>query len=223
MTRQGRLALLLAPLLLGGCVTDFYDLRLERVLPVEAVELSPDPPYPWQNRQHFSGGIVAEFSSERDMRRMAGRSSTSFQSLVEPCAGRSHTEDTFYPAVGFSSGDFFDEFGYISDAGQFVPSSWREVSPPVGVPRDGRFFVKLPISLRAFVSVRDEYGQLSSERKPELDLPLAPDDLCVLARGAPMIWLPWRSNTVVIPFAAIRAALDVAPALPAPNQGAPAN
>ncbi|WP_291295414.1 hypothetical protein [Elioraea sp.] len=167
---------------------------------------------------------MAEFSSQRDMRRMPGRSSTTFQGRTEPCAGRPHTEDMFYPAVGFRAGEFFDECGYIRDAGLSVLPGPRELSPAEGVPRDGRYLVMPPISLRAFVSVRDERGTLRRENQPELDWQRAPDDLCVLARGAEFMWIPWRSNTVVIPFAAIRAALDAAPAQPAaPIQGAPSN
>jgi hypothetical protein len=218
-----RTLLLVALMIVAACASDIDDLRLESVRPIEAVELPPTLALGVDPRRF--GGIVAEFSTEQDLRAHAARSSASFRAYVERCAGRTHIEDTMFPRLWISRGDFSDDLGVLAEAGRPIGTDPLRVGPVAGVPREGRFFVLLPIHLMAFAWERqNDNSGWTIRRVAERDVLQAPDDLCVFARGASYLEPVWRSNTVVIPFAAIRAALDAARAQPeAPRQGAPSN
>jgi hypothetical protein len=209
MKRLARMLPVLALLLLGACATNIRDLRLESVSPIAGRELPPVSVIGHDPRRF--GGVVAEFSSARDLRRQIARFQGSFFAVVERCAGRTHIDDPPMERSWISHGKFLDEQGVLAEAGRIL-SSERDLGPAAGVPRNGRFFFLLPIHLEGYVREQiSSNSGWSSRRVFEQDLLRAPDDLCVFARGFAYFQGIWRSNTVVIPFAAIRAALDSAP------------
>jgi hypothetical protein len=210
MKRLARMLPVLALLLLGACATNIRDLRLESVSPIAERELPPVGLIGYEIRR--SGGVVAEFSSARDLRRQIARFDGSFFAVVERCAGRTHIEDPPMAASWISHGEFMDEHGLLAQAGSIRLNNSADRAPAEGVPRNGRFFFLLPIHLEGYVTERPtSISGLVARRVFEQDLLRAPDDLCVFARGFAYFQGIWRSNTVVIPYAAIRAALDSAP------------
>ncbi|MBX9593168.1 MAG: hypothetical protein K2X46_02300 [Roseomonas sp.] len=200
-------------LLVVGCATDIKDMRLEGVAPIASAEPLPSR-FTGEDARRF-GGVVATFSSERDLRRHVARFGDSFSAIVERCAGRTHIEDRWLPRQWIGHGDFLDELGVLANAGRGTAEDPWRLGAMAGVPRDGRFTFMLPIDLEAYATERpsDTSGWVT-RRVPEQDLSRAPDDLCVFARGWTAFQGVWRSNTVVIPYAAIGAALAVPPPTP---------
>jgi hypothetical protein len=209
MKRLARMLPVLALLLLGACATNIHDLRLESVSPIAERELPPVSLIGYEIRR--SGGVVAEFSSARDLRRQIARFEGSFIAVLQRCAGRTHIQEAPMERSWISHGKFLDEQGVLADAGS-IRSGEQGRARAAGVPRNGRFFFLLPIHLEGYVTERPtNISGMVTRRVFEQDLLRAPDDLCVFVRSTTYFQGRWRSNTVVIPFAAIRAALDSAP------------
>jgi len=210
MTRCARTLLCATLVLLAGCATDISDMRLESVRPIAGMQFPTSEP--GHDPQSY-GGVVAEFSSERDMRRQVARFGDSFFAVVERCAGRTHTDDPVWGAERVGHGDFFDDLGVLAQAGRgSAADPWR-LGAVSGVPRNGRFFVQLPIPLQTFARQQPIDGAGYVVRSVIYhDLRRNSDDLCVIARGWTYFQGVWRSNTVVIPYDDIRAALNSSPA-----------
>lgn len=143
------------------------------------------------------------------MRGQVARFGGSLSAVVERCAGRTHIEDRPLPRLWISHGDFLDEGGFLAEAGS--------VNATDAASQTTRFHMSLPIHLEAYATERpDDASGWITRRVPDQDLSRAPDDLCLFARGATHLHGVWRSNTVIIPYDAIRAALAPASG-PAPR------
>lgn len=193
-------------LLLAGCASNISDVRLERVVPITAMEL---PPSRFTPRDPESlDGVIAEFSSTRDLRRQVARFGDSFLAVVERCAGHSRTGGPVWDGelVGYEG--FSDEFGKIRDAGRAIGADPRHLEAASAVPRNVRFFFQLAIPAQTYARRQpiDSAGYVVRSVIYH-DLRRDSDDLCVFARGWAIFQGVWRSNTVVIPHDAIRAAL----------------
>ena len=211
MTRLARGTFCCIFLLVGACATNVNDVRLESIRPIAAMQF-PNSGDSGDDPRRF-GGVVAEFSSAWDWRRQVARFGLSFFAVVERCAGRTHIDDPSRPRQWISHGQFVDELGTLAQAGRGSSGDPRRLSPVAGVPRNGRFYFLLPIHLEGYATERpNNLLGWETRRLPDLDLPRAPDDLCVFARGWTVPDGIWSSNTVVIPYADIRAALDASPA-----------
>lgn len=210
MTYFARFVVFGALFTLGACGVSDTGLRLERVVAIAEVEL---PPTPLTRRDPRGfGGVVAEFSSASDWRRRVARHNMNFTAVIERCAGRTHIEDRDYPRQWINHGDFVDDQGILADAGRAIVGDPSRLSGAEGIPQNGRYYLLLPIHLQGYMSDRpSESSGWVVRRAPDQDILHAPDDLCVFARGAAYFRGVWRSNTVVIPYAAIRAALDASP------------
>lgn len=210
MKRYARMLLIGTLIQFGACAANINDLRLERVVPIAGRELPPTR-FTAHDPQSF-GGIVAELSSDRDIRRQVAPLGGNLSAVVERCAGRTHIEDRPPPRLWISHGDFADEFGLLADAGSPSASDPRRLGPASGVPHNGRFFMLLPIHLEGYATERpSDVSGWVTRRVVDQDLLRAPDDLCLFARGASHLHGVWRSNTVIIPYADIRAALNPSP------------
>ncbi len=194
--------------LVGACAPHINDVRLENVRPVADTQIPTRTPE--HDEQRF-GGIVVEFSSESDLRRQVARFGTSFFAVVERCAGRTHIDDLWDPNARIGTGDFFDEFGVLSDAGRSSLANPERLSAVSGEPRDGRFFFWLPIHLETYAQQQPIVAGRVVRSVIYHDLRRDMEDLCVFARGWTYLAGVWRSNTVVIPYSSIRAALDRLP------------
>lgn len=210
MTCPARLLLLGVLMLVGACAANINDLRLEGVRSIAEVELPPTR-FTGHDPRSF-GGVVAEFSSAWDMRRQVARFGGNISAVVERCAGRTYIEDIFLPRQWISHGDFGDEFGVLAEAGSPSASDPRRLGPVSSVPKNGRFFVLLPIHLEGYATERpNDVSGWVTRRVVDQDLLRAPDDLCLFVRGASHPHGVWRSNTVVIPYEVIRGALESSP------------
>jgi len=194
----------------GACAANINDLRLEGVVPIAGRELPPTR-FTARDPQSF-GGVVAEFSTERDMRRQVARFGGNFSAVVERCGGRTHIEDSPPPRLWISHGDFGDESGVLAEAGSASAIDSRRIGAASGVPQHGRFLVWLPVHLEGYATERpSDVSGWVTRRVVAQDLLSAPDDLCIFARGASLLHGVWRSNTVIIPYEAIRVALESSP------------
>lgn len=210
MTGCPRTLLFVALLLLAGCATDISDMRLESVRQISGMRFPTGGP---EHDPQSYDGVVAEFSSERDMRRQVARFGDSFFAVVERCAGRTHIDDPVWGAERIGHGDFFDDLGVLAQAGRgSAADPWR-LGAVAGVQRNGRFFFQLPIPSQTFARRQpvDSAGYVVRSVIYH-DLRRSSDDLCVFARGWAYFQGVWRSNTVVIPYDAIRTALHSSPA-----------
>ena len=196
-------------MLVAGCATGMYDVRLESVRPAAGMRL------PTRFRDHdplSSGGVVAEFSSRWDLRREVARFGDSLVAIVERCAGRTHIEDRWDPDARIGAGEFVDDMGVLVEARHGTFMDRTRIAPAEGEARNGRFFFRLPIYLQTYGKQRSIGGGRRVNFNDIVhDLRRDTDDLCVFARGAAYLESVWWTNTVVIPHEAIRAALDAAP------------
>lgn len=210
MKSLARLLLIGALVQLGACATNIEDMRLERLTPVTATN-APPPRYPGDDFGQF-GGIIAEFSSARDMRRQTAWSETNLYPVVARCAGRTHLDDHQRHEGQIGSGDFFDDFGVLADAGRYPEVDAGRMAPTEGERRNGRFFFRMQIHMTTYARRRPSAIMDPTSIFIYHDLRRDQDDLCIYARGGHFLGFIWLSNTVVIPYAAIREALDSAPA-----------
>ncbi len=210
MTGRAPTMLCAALFLLAGCATDISDMRLESVRPIAGMQFPTNGP---EHGPQSSGAVVAEFSSERDVRRQVARFGDSFFAIVERCAGRTHIGDPVWGTERVGHGDLADDLGVLAQAGRgSATDPWR-VGAVSGVPRNGRFFFQLPIPLQTLARRQPIDGAGYVVRSVIYhDLRRNSDDLCFFARGWTYFQGVWRSNTVVIPYDAIRAALNSSPA-----------
>lgn len=205
MRRLPRTLLPGAFLLVTACATGMYDVRLESVRPAAGMRL----PSSFQDHDPLSsGGVVAEFSSRWDLRREVARFGYTFFTVAERCAGRTHIDYRRDSDARIGAGDFSDDLGVLVEAGSGTFADPKRIAPAEGEARDGRFFFRLPIYLQTY----GEHRSIGGGRRINFhdiayDLRRDTDDLCVFARGATLLG-EWRTNTVVIPHDAIRAALD---------------
>lgn len=209
MTRRAPFLLYAALVLLAGCATDVSDMRLESVRRVAGMQFPTDRP---SDDPQSAGGVVAEFSSERDMRQQVARFGDSFFAVVERCAGRTRIDGPVWGAERVGHGDFFDDLGVLAQAGRGSPADPQRLGAVSGVARNGRFFFQLPIPLQTFARQQPIDGAGYVVRSVIYhDLRRNSDDLCVFARGWTYFQGVWRSNTVIIPYTDIRAALNPSP------------
>ncbi|HYF07693.1 MAG TPA: hypothetical protein VD970_08730 [Acetobacteraceae bacterium] len=190
---------MLAAPLLGGCIvtrTVVHDLALEGVrLPTreERARIREDP-----MSRSWDSGVIVLLSTRRDLRQETARRNSGFQMTVALCEGRVHLPDTG------TRGPFLYNAGLWDAAGRLgVSATQDDVAPAPG----GRYVYWLPLSMRTRANVSyDRTGTVTSFF-PDHDLRQDGGDICVYGRGARMLGVIWLTNTVVIPDAAIRAAL----------------
>ena len=183
--------------MLAACVpANVHDLALEGVH-------RPRPEQRRIARHPFSGdriiGVVAMLSTSRDLRQQGGENSDSFTVRLTRCEGRTHVPDRE------PWGPLVDHAGLYDERGAPI------LDPLAGqdeLPHPTRFTYWLPISLVTLAreSRLGAEGRLS-QWSVDHDLRNDTADLCLYARGAVMLLGTWRTNTVVIPRAAIRAAV----------------
>lgn len=186
-------------------------MRLESVSPVTARNTPPRTYYGFREPLE-GGGVMVEFSSTQDMRRAAARSGASFFAFVQRCAERANIDDLrlLEWKQGVAKDNFIDEFGFLADADKPSLPNWKHIGETAGKPREGRFYFRLQI----YLITNGEWEKNADgtfERGIYHDLRRDHEDLCVYARGTTSLFVVWRSNTVVIPYQAIRAALDAPP------------
>jgi hypothetical protein len=198
---------LVAIALLPACTTHIEGVRLESVRPATAADL---PAVSTSRDAHRWGGVIVGFASERDLRREIARSTADVPWLiVEPCAARRPDRTGRDDDRRLLTGPLFDELGELLWAGRRMATGFIE--PSEGVRFDGVYRFRAQIGRVTFARdqpVRDGFVVRSIIRhdlgRDEVDL-----------RATVMAWNPFgrnlRTNTVVIPHALIRAALDAAP------------
>lgn len=191
-------AVLAAPLL-GGCVvtrTVVHDLALEGVrLPTreERTRIRED-----QMSRSWDSGVIVLLSTRHDLRQEAARRNSAFQIMVALCEGRVHLPDTGTQGPLLYHASLWDRRGRVADpvAQDAVPAT-----------PDGRHVYWLPIDMRTRANVStDGTGAVMSYSRDH-DLRRDRGDICVYGRGPRWPTSIWLTNTVVIPDAAIRAAL----------------
>ncbi|MBW6398700.1 hypothetical protein KPL78_12625 [Roseomonas sp. HJA6] len=181
--------------LLTACgVPDVTDLRLDGLSPPHIVNLRPEFMTP--DPRFIRAAIVAELSTSRDLRELATNHAIGTNAYVVLCYGRSHIirEERRFDVVLIDR--LRDELEVVSN--RRPRSDW----PP---PIDGRYRYSVAIGLRQQGREDRSDGRLEYSLA-ELDLMRDPVDLCLVVDTvgyAPR----WRSNTVMIPPTAIRAAV----------------
>jgi hypothetical protein len=155
--------------------------------------------------------VVAELSTASDLRGLMPRTSLhTFFGITLRCAElASPGDEADWSPNRIAAGFFTDSIGPL-------PPSTRD--PPGGVlPRsDGRFLYSLPIARLSYAREQPRTAE-EFERNPNIfhDLRRDADDICVYGRGWTFLRGVWRTNIVVIPYPAIRAALDASAGAPA--------
>jgi len=173
------------------------DLRLDGLSRPYIVNFRPQSiaPDPYLIRP----AIVAELSTSRDLRELAARPGTGASVELVLCNGRSHITDGERRFGRLLAGDLRDELEFIDN--QQPRSDWPQ-------PIDGPYRYSVAIVLRQQGRESHTEGFVAYSLA-EFDLMRNPVDLCLFLDSygyGPL----WRSNTVVIPAAAIRAAIDAA-------------
>jgi hypothetical protein len=206
MIRRARALLCAALVLLAGCATNIHDMRLESVRPIAGLHF---PYHGTQRDPERRGGVVAEFSSKRDLRRQIARFGDSFFVIVERCTERGRIEDLgWLTAESVGHGILLDDLGLLAEAGYNSLSEIQRLGAVFGVPRNGRYFFQLPIVMMTLSRNPPIVDRRVMRGVVYHDLRRDPEDLCFYVRGFTFFQGVWRSNTVVIPYDAIRAALD---------------
>jgi hypothetical protein len=195
MNRHGVTALL--ALVPAACAPRIDDLRLEAIQPPHIGHLGQpsDIDFPELRRPI----IVATLSTARDLRFLGTRRAVGVHVNVVVCHGRTQISrregDTDIVVAG--------QLRHEPDSG--VPSPPLEERPP---PASGRFSYSVAINLRQTGGIsRSE--TLGDRSYAELDLMRHPVDLCLVIDSV-NFGPRWRTNTVVIPAEAIRAAIAAA-------------
>lgn len=193
-----RLPLLLA-FVLTACSPEIGDLRLEGVRPLTPSDRFETYLGPWS-----SEGLVAEFSTRSDLRQlMPATGFNTFFAHALRCTGLTH------PNAATDDSEARIAAGFFTDSIGSLPPSTSD--PPGGVlPRsDGRFLYSLPIARLSYAREQPRTAE-EFERNPNIfhDLRRDQDDICVYGRGWTFLRGVWRTNIVVIPYPAIRGALD---------------
>jgi hypothetical protein len=196
MTRLVPLAL---ACLLAACgVPDVTDLRLDGLSPPHIARITPYFYSPGPD--DFRPAIVVELSTARNLRILAIDHASSAGPYVVTCRGRTHIPDRERNVDVVVRSRLQDTLGVVDDSLQ-PRAAWPQ-------PIDGRYRYTVAIALRQQGREERSEGRVTFSRA-ELDLMRDPVDLC--------LWIDtsnfgprWRSNTVVIPAAAIRTAIDAA-------------
>jgi hypothetical protein len=198
MRRLPRFAALVLAGLVAACgAHDVTDLRLDGLSRPHIVDFAPGYLRPGPDTVRL--GIVADLSTSRDLRDLtSGPAGRGVSVHVVTCAGRTHVtlRETRFDAV--REGDLRDDLEFVNN--RQPRSDW----PPA---IDGRYRYTAAIVLRQPGRQQISLGVLSHSTA-DIDLARAPVDLCLLLQsyGGRV----WRSNTVVIPADAIRAAVTAA-------------
>ncbi len=186
------LAIALLVPLVAACAPHVDDLRLDALRPPHVGQLVSDgspvplaPPVPI---------IVADLSTTRDLRALASSHASAAYVHVVLCRGRTHIgrQDARFDIVG--TGPWRAE---PAAAGQLTSAS-----------ADMRFRYSVPILLRQVGGIYSGDG-LGERSYADVDLRRDPVDLCLFI-DTTNFGPQWRSNTVVIPADAIRAAVTAA-------------
>lgn len=198
---------LVAIALLPACTTYIEGVRLESVLPATAADL---PAVSTSRDAHRWGGVIVGFASETDLRREIARSTADAPWLiVEPCASGRPDRTRRNDDRSLLTGPLFDELGELLWAGRRMATGF--VEPSEGVRFDGVYRFRAQIGRVTFARdqpVRDGFVIQSVVRH---DLGRDEVDLCATVMGRNFLGPNLRTNTVVIPHALIRAALDATP------------
>ena len=195
LCRSGPVVLL--AFLLAGCVpASVHDLSLDGVYPPRADQRLIRRA---DNSRSLEIGAVAVLSTRSDLRRYISRSDN-FRVYLVRCEGRMHVVDEA------PWGPLVDHAGLQDEVGISAPNERQSEG------RSAWFTYTLPIGLvtDAWETRSGAANQVSSWSAHH-DLGQDRSDLCVYARGAVMLLGTWRTNTVVIPHEAIRAALAGTP------------
>ena len=194
-----RLATLALACLLAACgVPDVTDLRLDGLSPPHIARITPyfSSPRPSDVRP----AIIVELSTASNLRILAIDHASAAYVYIVTCQGRTHIPDSERNVDFVVDGRLQDTLGVVDDSLQ-PRAEWPQ-------PIDGRYRYTVAINLRQQGREERSEGRVTFSRA-EFDLMRDPVDLC--------LWIDtsnfgprWRSNTVVIPAAAIRAAIDAA-------------
>jgi hypothetical protein len=205
MTCCARALLCAALVLLAGCATNIHDMRLESVRPIAGMHF---PNHGTALDPERRGGVVAEFSSKRDLRRQVARFADNFSPIVERCAEDARLDNVGWGAESIGDGNILDDLGFLVEDGYRRGYEMRYLGVVSGVPRNGRYFFQLPIAMMSLSLHQPIVDRRVMRGVVYHDLRRDPEDLCFYVRGFTFFQGVWRSNTVVIPYDAIRAALD---------------
>ena len=192
------MALFMTGLLAGCALPGVNDLRLEgvrRPTPELLADLNNDYMAP-----RIDIGVVAELSTTTDLRHRIGADAAAFHAIVVRCEGRSHIPDEHPIGPLIAAADLRDRHG---------PLYRRARGDETGA----RHTYWLPIALvtTAHDSRLTSTGAGRSWSVAH-DLRRDTEDLCLYLRGTTHFILAiWRSNTIVIPREAVRAALAGTP------------
>ncbi|MBY0337189.1 MAG: hypothetical protein K2X11_11285 [Acetobacteraceae bacterium] len=179
----------LALAVLAACAPGVEDLRLEEVRRTTGADrrlLAADP--------RMSGRIeavpvVAEVSSRHDMRR-AARGYVEDILLIAKCDGREALGTGFDDPRLIGTSRIYDRHGPV----------WEDrAAVPLGDPR-----YRYLMPLRLFLGDDGGVGNVGGGAATRV---VAAGDVCVVGRAVNYLRGIWRTNTVVVPHAMIRAAL----------------
>ena len=173
------------------------DLRLEGITPPQTVNLAG--PSGATSPQYTQPVIVVDLSTARDLRYLAVHHADSTGVHVVLCRGRSRITERDLNVDVVAIALLLDAGGFITDT--LPRAEWPGAT-------DGRYRYRVPIRLRGqrMEDLREGVLRFSLA---EFDLMREPVDLCLMIDTTgddPR----WRSNTVVIPADAIRAAVSTA-------------
>jgi hypothetical protein len=189
----------LAPLILMGlqigCARSVTDLQLDSLSP-------PHTRTSWSGFPRTgapSPVIVAELSTSSNLRDRATFPADSVFPYLAVCQGRTRISESDRDVAMVLRGPLQDNRGIVHD---LVPST--EWPPPI----DGRYRYRVAFHLRQQGREDRREGQPAFSLA-ELDLIRNPVDLCLYVDST-HFGPRWRTNTVVIPAEAIRAAITAA-------------
>lgn len=143
-------------------------------------------------------GLVIRFTTSIDLVRFAHRHENSLDPVASLCATSAHNRQK----VLFTLLDVFDALGRV--ASRQGPGGAGE---PLGVPANatGRYDYYAYLVLASTVAFR---GAQSRDIYIAYDLERDPRDVCFRLQGGNILGADFTTNTIVIPAATIRAALD---------------
>lgn len=198
-------ALLGAALVASGCGSaPVRDLRAEAVRPAfledyrRSARDSSWPPLEAKRSPGPLAGVVVELSTTVDLRRRSARLGAVY-AWAERCLGRTKLAG-WAELAPLPAGFLADSFGNVNDRE-------RDAAAVAAVGGAPMRYTMILLRQRLQGPPPNPPGSGMSPPLPPVDLRLDREDVCVFIEGTQFPFAPWRSNTVVIPHAAIRAAL----------------
>jgi hypothetical protein len=196
--RAAKPALLILALAATGCagiiVPDIHDLELAGLEAVTAP--GPAERADKLESENFYPALIISVATATDLVWFSDRHGVTVFSEVTPC----DTPGEYWALASFGA---YDRYGRLSSYNR-----WRDGTPVEPPDARGRHAYRSLLKLRDGADNSRTWDPPTRTGRPAYDLREAPVDLCFHLRGGNMLMAHYVSNTVRIPAAMIRAALD---------------